>query len=66
LANQAQKLTDIIDGIIKSFKHDNKILKHIEDVSSNQRKVLPDPMPEHETFLYSSNDPKPLLPKIRS
>jgi hypothetical protein len=40
LADQAQKLTDIIDGIIKSFKHDNKILKHIEDVSSNQRKVL--------------------------
>jgi hypothetical protein len=31
LADQAQKLTDIIDGIIKSFKHDNKILKHIED-----------------------------------
>jgi hypothetical protein len=32
LADQAQKLTDIIDGIIKSFKHDNKILKHIEDM----------------------------------
>jgi hypothetical protein len=40
LTDQAQKFRNDINKHIKAFKHDNEILKHIEEVSSNQREIL--------------------------